>query len=57
MKEIEHKVVSVEVKKPIVVEDVKRVKKIQYLKQKSPKDDFKIGKYPFLNKCVKIRNI
>ena len=57
MKEIEHKVVSVEVKKPIVVEDVKRVKKIQYLKQKSPKDDFKIGKYSFVNKCVKIRNI
>ena len=34
VKEIEPKLVSVEVKKPIVVKDVKKVKKTQYVKQK-----------------------
>ena len=34
VKEIEPKLVSVEVKKPIAVKDVKKVKKTQYVKQK-----------------------
>ena len=33
--EVEPKLVSVEVKKPIVVKDVKKVKKTQYIRQKS----------------------
>ena len=34
VKEVEPKLVSVEVKKPIVVKDVRKVKKTQYVKQK-----------------------
>ena len=34
VKEVEPKMVSVEVKKPVVVKDIKKVKKTQYVKQK-----------------------
>ena len=44
VKEIEPKVVSVEVKKPIVIKDVKKVKKTQYVKKKVTPVHQKSGK-------------
>ena len=44
VKEIEPAVVSVEVKKPIVVKDVKKVQKTQYVKQKVTPDNQESGK-------------
>ena len=44
VKEIEPKLVSVEVKKPIVVKDVKKVKKTQYVKKKVTPTNQKSGK-------------
>eukprot|EP00092_Neocalanus_flemingeri_P017139 GFUD01018536.1.p1 GENE.GFUD01018536.1~~GFUD01018536.1.p1 ORF type:complete len:428 (+),score=136.20 GFUD01018536.1:157-1440(+) len=44
VKEIDPKIVSVEVKKPIVVKDVRKVKKTQYIKQKTPLSNQKSGK-------------
>ena len=43
VKEIDPKIVSVEVKKPIVVKDVRKVKKTQYIKQKTPLNNQKSG--------------
>ena len=43
VKEIDPKIVSVEVKKPIVVKDVRKVKKTQYIKQKTPINNQKSG--------------
>ena len=43
VKEIDPKIVSVEVKKPIVVKDVRKVKKTQYIKQKAPLNNQKSG--------------
>ena len=43
VKEIDPKIVSVEVKKPIVVKDVRKVKKTQYIKQKTPLSSQKSG--------------
>jgi hypothetical protein len=36
VQEIEHKLVSVEVKKPVVIKDVRKVKRTQYVKQANP---------------------
>ena len=36
VQEIEHKLVSVEVKKPVVIKDVRKEKKTQYVKQATP---------------------
>ena len=44
VKEIEPKIVSVEVKKPVVVKDVRKVKKTQYIKQRTPVNNQKSGK-------------
>jgi len=44
VKEIDPKLVSVEVKKPIVVKDVRKVKKTQYIKQKVPQNNLTSGK-------------
>ena len=44
VKEIDPKIVRVEVKKPIVVKDVRKVKKTQYIKQKTPSSSQKSGK-------------
>jgi hypothetical protein len=33
---VEPKIVSVEVKKPVTVKDVRKVKRTQYIKQKAP---------------------
>jgi hypothetical protein len=35
VQEIEHKLVSVEVKKPVVIKDVRKVKRTQYVKQQA----------------------
>ena len=43
VKEIDPKLVSVEVKKPIVVKDVRKVKKTQYIKQKVPQNNLTSG--------------
>ena len=43
--EVEPKLVSVEVKKPIVVKDVKKVKKTQYIRQKSIPANQKSGNH------------
>ena len=48
VKEIDPKIVSVEVKKPIVVKDVKKMKKTQYIKQKAPLSNQKSGKYSLI---------
>ena len=44
VKPVEPKIVSVEVKKPMVVKDVKKVKKTQYVKQKVQPANQKSGK-------------
>ena len=49
VKEMDHKIISVEVKKPIVVKDVKKVKKTHYVKQTTPLDNLKSGNLTFLN--------
>ena len=43
VKEMDHKIISVEVKKPIVVKDVKQVKKTHYVKQITPLDNLTSG--------------
>ena len=45
VKEIDPKIVSVEVKKPIVVKDVRKVKKTQYIKQRAPLNNQKSGNF------------
>ena len=44
-KPVEPKIVSVEVKKPMVVKDVRKVKKTQYVKQKVQPANQKSGKF------------
>merc|ERR1719319_584207 len=44
VKEVEPKIVSVEVKKPVTVKDVRKVKKTQYIKQKAPAANGSQGK-------------
>ena len=57
VKEIEPKLVSVEVKKPMVVKDVKKVKKTQYVKQKVTPINQKSGElYYCCTTCVRILN-
>ena len=47
--EVEPKLVSVEVKKPILVKDVKKVKKTQYIRQKSTPANQKSGNHITVN--------
>jgi len=56
VKEIDPKIVSVEVKKPIVVKDVRKVKKTQYIKQKTPLNNQKSGKEIIEERQVAIRD-
>ena len=44
--QVEPKIVSVEVKKPVTVKDVRKVKKTQYIKQKAPTAGQKQGRHP-----------
>ena len=50
VKEVEPKMVSVEVKKPVVVKDIKKVKKTQYVKKKVTPANQKSGDYFYLYK-------
>ena len=55
VKEVEPKLVSVEVKKPIVVKDVKKVKKTQYVRQKSVPANQKSGQKSHIILTTKLR--
>ncbi len=48
VQEIEHKLVSIEVKKPVVIKDVKKVKKIQYVKQQATPAASQRSGWPFV---------
>jgi hypothetical protein len=45
VQEIEHKLVSVEVKKPVVIKDVRKVKRTQYVKQANPPANQRSGSF------------